>query len=95
MSGVKGLLALAVLAVGGFTVAGCGSSDNAVSGSITVTGTTMISNVKVGALVRCKGGPAVRSPRWFGPSALTIPGVPGQIDLNHRHNGSVTVTCKP
>jgi hypothetical protein len=92
---VKANLVLALLALAGLTVAGCGSSKGAVTGPITVSGTTTISNVKVGTLIRCKGGPAVPAPRWFGGSALTVPGVPGQIDLIHRHNGSVTVTCQP
>lgn len=80
---------LAVLAV-----AGCGSDKQAVSGSVTVTGTTTISNVEVGTLIRCKDGPAARVPHWFGGSVLTLPGVPGQIALTHRHNGSVTVSCR-
>ncbi|MGH3053777.1 MAG: hypothetical protein ACRDL7_02225 [Gaiellaceae bacterium] len=92
---VKAIPALALLAVVGFTVAGCGSSETTVSGPITVTGTTTISNVTVGTLIRCKGGPAARVPHWFGYSYLRSPGVPGAIGLKHRDDGSVTVLCKP
>lgn len=91
---MKAVPALALLAVVGFTVAGCGSSKKAVSGGpITVAGTTTISSVEVGTLIRCKGGPAARTPHWFGSSYLRVPGVPGLIHLEHRHNGSVTVSC--
>jgi hypothetical protein len=82
----------ALLAVVGLTVAGCGSSMKAVSGAVTVTGTTTISNVEVGTEIRCKGGPSARVPHWFGPSYLRSPGTPGLIELRHRH-GSVVVTC--
>lgn len=84
--------ALALLAAVG--VAGCGSSSRAVSGTMTVSGTTTITNVEVGTRIRCKAGPAADVPRWFGSSALTLPGVPGQIALIHRRNGSVTVSCR-
>ena len=84
---------LTLLAVASLTA--CGSSDRAASGPITVSGTTTIANVKVGTRVTCKAGPTVKVPRWFGSSALSLPGVPGQIALTHRHNGSVTVYCKP
>jgi hypothetical protein len=91
---VKALPALALLALVGF-LGGCGLSKKAVSGPITVTGTTTISNVKVGTLIRCKRGPAARVPHWFGGSALKLPGVAGEMVLKHRHNGSVTVSCRP
>jgi hypothetical protein len=84
--------ALALLAFVGFVVAGCGSTAKAVSGAVTVTGTTTISNVKVGTLVRCDGGPAAKVPHWYGPSYLRAPGKPGLIELKHRH-GSVVVSC--
>lgn len=91
---VKAVPAVAFLAVVGFAVAGCGSGTRAVSGTSTVTGTTTIMAVKVGTRIRCKGGPAARVPHWFGGSVLTLPGVPGQIALTHRHDGSVTVSCR-
>jgi hypothetical protein len=72
---VNAIPALAVLAVVGLTVAGCGVK--AVSGPITVAGIATIANVKVGTLIRCKGGPAARTPHWFGSSYLRVPGVPG------------------
>lgn len=91
---VKAMLALAWFAVVGFIISGCGSSHRAVaSGPVIVRGTTTLSNVKVGTLIRCKGGPSARVPHWFGPSYLRVPGVPGVIKLRHRH-GSVTVLCK-
>jgi len=92
---VKAIPVLVLLAVAGFTLAACGSSKRAVSEPITITGTTTISNVTVGTLIRCQGGPAAKVPHWFGASALNLPGVPGQIALNHRYNGSVTVSCRP
>ena len=69
------------------------SSSGADSGPITVVGTTTIANAKVGTLLKCKGGPAARVPHWFGGSALRSAGVPGQIALVHKHDGSVPVTC--
>lgn len=87
--------ALALLALVCFTISGCGSSKQAVSGPITVTGATTISNVQVGTLIRCKDGPATRIPHWFGPTYMRLPGVPGVIHLEHRYNGSVTVSCSP
>jgi hypothetical protein len=59
---VRAILVLALLVVGGFILAGCGSSKGAVAGTITVTATTTISNIKVGTLLRCRGGPAARVP---------------------------------
>lgn len=92
---MKAILTLVLVAALGFAVAGCGMDKKAGSGGpFTVAGTTTISNVKVGALIRCEGGPAARVPRWFGPAYLRVPGVPGLIHLQHRDNGSVTVTCK-
>lgn len=86
--------ALAVLATVGFIGSGCSSRQTTDrTGPVIVTGTTTLSNVKVGTLIRCKGGPAARVPHWFGPSYLRVPGVPGVIKLKHRH-GSVTVRCK-
>ena len=82
-----------LLAAVGCLAAGCASSSGADSGPITVVGTTTIANAKVGTLLKCKGGPAARVPHWFGGSALRSPGVPGQIALVHKHDGSVTVTC--
>lgn len=86
---------MALLALMGCLAAGCGSSSGAVSGPITVSGTTTIANAKVGTLLKCKGGPSARVPHWFGGSALRRPGVPGQIALVHKHDGSVTVSCRP
>jgi hypothetical protein len=86
---------VALLALVGCLAAGCGSSSGAVSGPITVSGTTTIANAKVGTLLECKGGPSARVPHWFGGSALRRPGVPGQIALVHKHDGSVTVSCRP
>jgi hypothetical protein len=91
---VRALPTLVLLVVAGFVVNGCGSGSTArTNGPVIVTGATTISNVKVGTLLRCKGGPAARVPHWFGPSYLRLPGVPGVIKLEHRH-GSVTVFCK-
>jgi hypothetical protein len=86
---------LALLAAVGCIAAGCGSSSGAVSGSITIAGTTTISDATVGTVLKCKDGPSAKVPRWFGGSALRQPGVPGQIALVHKHDGSVTVSCKP
>lgn len=92
---MKAILALIPVVVLGFAAAGCGPSERAASGGpITVAGATTISNVKVGALIRCKDGPAARVPRWLGPTYLRVPGVPGLIQLKHRDDGSVAVTCK-
>jgi len=78
----------------GLLVAGCDSRKGTVSGPVTVTGTTTLSNVKAGTLLRCKGGPAVKAPHWFGSGSLAVPGVPGEIHVTHRYNGSITVSCR-
>jgi hypothetical protein len=90
---VKAGVAPALLAVVGFTLAGCGSGKNVASGPITVSGTTTISNVQAGIEIRCEGGPAAKVPHWFGPSYLRVPGKPGLIELRHRHR-SVVVACR-
>ena len=91
---MKAMPVLALLAVVAFIVSGCGSGSNVVTtGPITVSGTTTLSSVNVGTVIRCKGGPAARVPHWFGPSYLRIPGVPGLIQLRRTH-GSVTVRCR-
>ena len=114
---MKRIVALALFAVLGLAVAGCGSGKKArigqytvtlfkKSGAITVTGTTTISNVTTGTLVRCKGGPAVKVPRrGYGAAAssaetavtidstTTGPTSTGEIRLTHHQNGSVTVSC--
>ena len=51
---MKGVPALVLLAALGFAVAGCSMGHPA--GSITVIGTTTLSNVKTGTPVTCKGG---------------------------------------
>lgn len=84
---------MVLLAVVGCLSAGCDATSGAVSGPITVSGTTTIADAKVGTVLRCKDGPAARVPHWFGGSALRHPGVPGQIALVHKHDGSVTVAC--
>ncbi len=85
---------MSLLAVVGCLAAGCAATGKAVSGPLTVSGTTTIADVKVGTLLRCKDGPAARVPHWFGGSALRRPGVPGQIALVHKRDGSVTVSCR-
>jgi hypothetical protein len=82
-----------LLAAVGWLVAGCGSSNGSGFSPVTVSGSTTIANAKVGTLIRCKGGPSARVPHWFGGSALRRPGVPGQIALVHKHDGSITVSC--
>lgn len=84
---------MVLLAVVGCLSAGCAATGRAVSGRITISGTTTIANATVGTLLRCKDGPAARVPHWFGGSALRRPGVPGQMALVHKRNGSVTVAC--
>ncbi len=70
---VRQILALALLAVLGFTVAGCGSAkkrysigiagSGGLSRAITVPMGHSTAFVKTGTLVRCKGGPGARVPR--------------------------------
>jgi hypothetical protein len=69
---VKLIPALALFALVGFFLGGCGSGKKAVSGSLTVTGITTISKVRVGTLIRCTGGPAVKVPHWFGARPLSF-----------------------
>ena len=91
---MKALPALALLALLGFVLDGCGSGRAVTSGPFIVTGTTTLSRVQVGTLIRCKGGPAARVPHWYGPTYLRVPGVPGVIKLRHTR-ASVTVLCEP
>jgi hypothetical protein len=91
---VKANLALALPSRLSASLLLAAARSQTVFGRIIVSGTTTISNVKVGTLIKCKSGPAVRVPRWFGGSALSVPGKPGEIALTHRHNGSVTIFCR-
>jgi hypothetical protein len=84
---VKAILALALLAVLGFTVAGCGATKkieakgsltavaipNAhASHTITVVGTTTIPNVKSGTRIKCKG--------WLG-HGVKVPPIGGEANV--------------
>jgi hypothetical protein len=72
-------------------------------GPITVKGTetTVISNVKTGTVVRCKGGPSVKVPppgsgADVGEGRSTPSGTGGssrEMRLTHLENGTVTVSC--
>ena len=76
---MKVILALALLAVLGFTVAGCGATKKRTvvhndgqalrSSPITVTGTTTVPNVATGTLIHCRGGPSAKVPRRGGAVA--------------------------
>ncbi len=115
---MKAILVLALLAVLGFTVAGCGATKKiAAKGSltavaipnanaphtITVVGTTTITNVKAGTRIKCKGwlGHGVKVPRMgseanVGGGTAAPNGVPPtshQMRLNHSENGSLTAVC--
>jgi hypothetical protein len=116
---VKAILVLPLLAVLGFTVAGCGATKKIVVNvrtnslsteiandyprTITVVGTTTISNVKAGTRIKCKGwlGHGVKVPRLgseanVGGGTASPNGVPPtthQMRLNHSENGSLTVVC--
>lgn len=107
---MKPILALVLLAVLGFTLAACGSTKAYVNmgglggPAYVVHGTTTISNVATGQLVRCKGGPSANVPTPGGTVAvgrdrLRPTGTPasssslGEIQLTRLRSGSVTVTC--
>jgi hypothetical protein len=107
---VKTIIALALLVVLGFATAGCGSGrKSSVSPPITVTGrSTLFSGLKTGTLVRCKGGPRATVPPLGGSAAAgedqlipvgTTPppsSAPSrEIQVTHRQNGVVKVSCKP
>lgn len=96
---MKPLLALLLLALVSFAAVGCGSGTKTGSGSITVTGTTTVSNLETGALVTCKGGvPSTKvPPTGEGVTANvdgTGPSTSGTLQVTHRQDGSVVVTCK-
>ena len=110
---MKLILALVLLAVLGFAVAACGSTKKAYVNmgglggpAYVVRGTTTISNVATGDVVRCKGGLSAEVPTPGGAVAvgrdrLSPTGTPassssmGEIQLTRLRNGSVTVTCTP
>lgn len=121
---VKPILAPALLAALGFGVAGCGGSGHKAGtgasikvsvssgplllGPIAVSGTTTISDVQTGTLIRCKGwtGPGVKVPRRgagvaVGQSTLvpvgskSKPSRSHQVSMTHRPDGSVAITCGP
>lgn len=111
---MKAVLALTLLAVLGFVAAACGATKHFERvnigmgpGSTTVSGTTTISQLDVGTLVRCKDGPAAKVPRQgvgisktssitaVSATTTTSPPVAGQIEITNHQNGSVTVICTP
>jgi hypothetical protein len=93
---MKSLLVLLLLAVAGFALAGCGSGTKGRSGSVTITGTTTIANVKTGALIRCKGGPGaeVPPPGQGVTGSADGPSSSGEIQVDHRQDGSVVASCR-
>jgi hypothetical protein len=110
---MKPILALVLLAGLGFALAACGSTKKAYVNmgglggpAYVVRGTTTISKVATGDLVRCKAGPSADVPTPGGAVAvgrdrLSPTGTPassssaGEIQLARLRNGSVTVTCTP
>jgi hypothetical protein len=108
---MKPILALVLVAAPGFALAACGSTKKAyvnmgglVRPAYVVRGTTTISNVTTGDLVRCKGGPSANVPTPGGAVAvgrdrLSPTGTPasssssGEIQLTRLRNGSIAVTC--
>ncbi len=95
----KATSALALLAAV-LVVAGCASGSKAsgskasgskaVSGSITVAGTTTISNVKTGTKITCRdGGPTLTAPEWPGQAAAVSGPVSKTIGLTRSQAGSV------
>jgi hypothetical protein len=91
---MKGVPALVLLAALGFAVAGCGMGHPA--GSITVTGTTTLSNVQTGTPVTCKGGsPRVEVPpgQASDNTSEVLGGETTRLRLTRHLDGSVTVSC--
>lgn len=112
---------LALLAVLGFTAAGCASSmrpgptisattgvvtlGGPALGSITVTGTTTISNVDTATRIKCKGWlgrgvpvPAPRGEEAVSQATMTQSGTrhsPLELQATRPENGPVTVSCTP
>jgi hypothetical protein len=108
---VKSTVALALLAVLGFTVAGCGATKKivshvdttpatlAVGKTITVAGptTTTIANVKSGTRIACKG--------WDAQLATVPPrgeadggrwsNGGSELQMTHLKNESLIASCKP
>jgi hypothetical protein len=95
--GVRLISVVALLTALGLAVAGCGSGK-AVSGSITVAGTTTISNVDTGTLVTCEDGPGAAVPAVGEGVSGFADGPPGssssgEIQLTRQQDGSVVATC--
>ena len=79
-------------------VAGCGGATKTGSGPLTITGTTTLSNMKVGTTIRCKGGPGASVPAaGHGVAGIAdpVPGASGgEIQLTSRKHGSVVAVCR-
>lgn len=101
---MKAIPPVAPLAALSPLVAGCGSGGKAVSGSITVAGTTTISKVKAGTVLSCKssGLRATVTDALAGAtgSAYEItdesgkgPSLLGSFRLTRSQNGVVTISC--
>ncbi|HZD86676.1 MAG TPA: hypothetical protein VE088_01560 [Gaiellaceae bacterium] len=102
---MKAIPAPALLAALGLVVAGCGSGSKVVSGSITVTGTTTVSNVKAGTVITCKGArlsatvtdalAEVAGSSYRITRTGKVPVPRGNLRLTRSQNGVVTISCTP
>jgi hypothetical protein len=94
------LITLALLAVLGFAAAGCGTTKKTALTTVTVTGTTTITDVTVNTRVGCKD--------WDGQSALALASgdnareivflngdaTSSELHMRRLKNRSVTAFCK-
>jgi hypothetical protein len=96
---MRARLALVPLAVVGLAAAGCGSgAKKPTAGSITVTrmGTTTISSIATGTMIRCKPGTGAGVP----PRGQGVGGnadgaeMSSMIQVRHRRDGSAVVVCR-
>jgi hypothetical protein len=104
---MKGIPALALLAAVGLVAAGCASARKIVSGSVSITGTTTLSQVKTGTRITCKGsgpggGPTAtvtKTPEHvIGASeeivkSGNVPSSKRNLQLTRLRNGKVRVIC--
>jgi hypothetical protein len=104
---MKAGLVLALLAVVGFVLAGCGSgtthtnsgtteSRTITVGPVTLVGTTTIAHMPTGTPIHCKHGPGAEVPKLgegVGGSA-DGPNSSGEIQVTHRRDGSVVASCR-
>ena len=99
---MRDIRVLALLAAAGFVLAGCGSGTTTTQHgpphtvAVTVDGTTTIAHMPTGTPIHCKHGTGAEvPPPGQGVSGNADgPNSSSEIQVNHRQDGSVAVSCR-